>query len=92
MAKKDAGVNPFTVAEVQTIINGSIDAIISNKDYFYHSCVAVNYSHLTKEGEAMLIKTMNSLLPLLDDARHRELDERAKQITFDTLKEHQFDE
>jgi len=75
------------VAEVQTIINGSIDAIISNKDYFYHSGVAVNYSHLTKEGEAMLVKTMNSLLPLLDDAKSRELDERAKAITWNSLQE-----
>ena len=86
MSKK-SDLNPFTVAEVQTIINGSIDAIISNKDYFYHSSVGPNYSHLTKEGETMIIKTMNSLLPLLDDARQHELDERAKQITFDTLKE-----
>jgi len=86
MSKK-SDLNPFTVAEVQTIINGSIDAIISNKDYFYHSGVAVNYSHLTKEGEAMLVKTMNSLLPLLDDAKSRELDERAKAITWNSLQE-----
>jgi hypothetical protein len=86
MSKK-SDINPFTVAEVQTIINGSIDAIISNKDYFYHSGVAVNYSHLTKEGEAMLVKTMNSLLPLLDDAKSRELDERAKAITWNSLQE-----
>jgi len=84
---KNLNLNPFTVNEVQTIINGSIDAIISNKDYFYHSGVGPNYSHLTKEGEVMILKTLNSLLPLLDDAKHRELDERAKQITFDTLKE-----
>jgi hypothetical protein len=87
MSKKNPDLNPFTVAEVQTIINGSIDAIISNKDYFYHSGVAVNYSHLTKEGEVMLVKTMNSLLPLLDDAKSRELDERAKAITWNSLQE-----
>jgi hypothetical protein len=87
MSKKNLDLNPFTVAEVQTIMNGTVDAIVANKDYFYHSSVGPNYSHLTKEGEAMIVKTMNSLMSLLADAKDRELDERAKSITWDSLKE-----
>jgi len=35
----------------------------------------------------MLVKSMNTLLPLLAQARERELDERAKSITWNTLQE-----
>jgi hypothetical protein len=80
-------IDPLTVPECQTMIKGAIDAIIENKTYFYNSHVGPNYSHLTADGEVMLVKSMNTLLPLLAQAKERELDERAKAITWNSLQE-----
>jgi len=85
--KKPLEENPLTVPECQTMIKGAVEAIIDSKEYFYNSHVGPQYSHLTTEGETMLVKSMNTLLPLLAQARERELDERAKSITWNTLQE-----
>jgi hypothetical protein len=85
--RKSIEVNPFTPEEVHTLISGSLDAIIDNNEYFYTSSVGVQYSHLTMAGEQMLVKSLSALLPLLAQAHERELDERAKSITWNTLQE-----
>ena len=72
--------------EVHAMIQGTLDAIVKNRKYFYHSNVGPQYSKLYPDGEVMLIKSMNSLLPLLADANTRELDKRAKDIVLNTLK------
>ena len=87
MSKKPLEINPLTVPECQTMIKGSLDAIIDNKQYFYNSHVGPQYSHLTTEGEQILVKSMNALLPLLAQAKERDLDERAKSITWNSIKE-----
>ena len=73
--------------EVMTMIQGSVKAIIDNSDYFYNSGVGPQYSKLTPAGCDMVLKTMTALLPLLAQAKERTLNERAKQMTFDTLAE-----
>ena len=85
--KKPLEENPLTVPECQTMIKGAVDAIIDNREYFYNSHVGPQYSHLTTAGEVMLVKSMNALLPLLAQAKERELDERAKSITWNSIKE-----
>ena len=85
--KKPLEENPLTVVECHTMIRGSLEAIVDNKEYFYNSHVGPQYSHLTTEGETILVKSMNALLPLLAMAKERELDERAKSITWNTLQE-----
>ena len=77
----------LTEREVVVIIEGSLKALVNKHEYFYRSGVGPQYSKLTPEGIEMLIKSMSALLPLLADAQHRGLHERAKQITFDTLQE-----
>jgi hypothetical protein len=84
-AEKELGL--LSVAEVQSMIKGSLHSVVQDRNYFYHSSTGPNYSHLTEEGQEMLIKSMNVLLPLLADAEQRDIDRRAKQITFDMLKE-----
>ena len=85
--KKPLEENPLTVAECQTMIKGSLDAIIDNREYFYNSHVGPQYSHLTTQGEITLAKSMNALLPLLAQARERDLDDRAKSITWNSIKD-----
>ena len=77
----------LTTKEVMTMIEGSINAVVDNPDYFYNSNVGPQYSKLTPHGCDMVLKTMTALLPLLAQAKERELDERAKSITWNTLQE-----
>jgi hypothetical protein len=77
----------LTTKEVMTMIEGSVKAIVDNPDYFYNSGVAPQYSKLTPKGCDMVLKTMTALLPLLAQAKERDLDERAKSITWNSIKE-----
>ena len=62
MSKKSLEINPLTVTECHTMIRGSLEAIVDNKEYFYNSHVGPQYSHLTDAGEQILVKSMNALL------------------------------
>ena len=73
--------------EVMTMIEGSVKAVIDDPEYFYNSGVGPQYSKLTPSGCDMIIKSMTALLPLLAQAKERELNERAKSITWNTLQE-----
>jgi hypothetical protein len=80
----------LTTKEVMTMIEGSVKAIVDNSDYFYNSNVGPQYSKLTPRGCDMILKSMTALLPLLAQAKERELDERAKSITWNTLQEEDY--
>ena len=77
----------LTTKEVMTMIEGSVKAIVDDPDYFYSSGVGPQYSKLTPSGRDMILKTMTALLPLLAQAKERELDERAKSVTWNKLQE-----
>ncbi len=77
----------LTTKEVMTMIEGSVKAVVDNPEYFYNSGVGPQYSKLTPGGCDMILKSMTALLPLLAQAKERELDERAKSITWNTLQE-----
>jgi hypothetical protein len=77
----------LSTKEVMTMVEGSIKAIVDNPDYFYSSGVGPQYSKLTPKGCDMVLKTMTVLLPLLAQAKERDLDERAKSITWNSLQE-----
>jgi hypothetical protein len=77
----------LTTKEVMTMIEGSVKAIVDDPGYFYSSGVGPQYSKLTPSGCDMILKTMTALLPLLAQAQERELDDRAKSITWNSLQE-----
>ena len=77
----------LTTKEVMTMIEGSVKAVVDDSDYFYSSEVGPQYSKLTPKGCDMILKTMTTLLPLLAQAKERELDARAKSMTWNTLQE-----
>ena len=77
----------LTTKEVMTMIEGSVKAIVDDPGYFYSSSVGPQYSKLTPSGCDMILKTMTALLPLLAQAQERELDDRAKSITWNSLQE-----
>jgi hypothetical protein len=70
-----------------TMIEGSVKAIVDDPDYFYNSNVGPQYSKLTPTGCDMLLKSMTALLPLLAQAKERDLDDRARSITWKSLQE-----
>ena len=77
----------LTTNEVMTMIEGSVKAVVDNPEYFYNSGVGPQYSKLTPSGCDMILKSMTALLPLLAQAKERELNQRAKSITWNTLQE-----
>ena len=77
----------LSTKEVMTMIEGSVKAIVDDPDFFYSSGVGPQYSKLTPKGCDMVFKTMTALLPLLAQAKERDLDERAKSITWNSLQE-----
>ena len=77
----------LTTKEVMIMIEGSVKAVVDDPDYFYNSGVGPQYSKLTPSGCDMILKSMTALLPLLAQAKERELNERAKSITWNTLQE-----
>jgi len=77
----------LSTKEVMTMIEGSIKAIVDNPDYFYSSGVGPQYSKLTPKGCDMILKSMTALLPLLAQAKERDLDARAKSMTWKSLQE-----
>ena len=77
----------LTTKEVMTMIEGSVKVVVDDPEYFYNSGVGPQYSKLTPSGCDMILKSMTALLPLLAQAKERELDERAKSITWNTLQE-----
>jgi hypothetical protein len=77
----------LTTKEVMTMIEGSVKAVVDNPEYFYSSGVGPQYSKLTPSGCDMILKSMTALLPLLAQAKERELNERAKSITWNSLQE-----
>ena len=77
----------LTTKEVMTMIEGSVNAIVDDPEYFYNSGVGPQYSKLTPSGCDMILKSMTALLPLLAQAKERELNERAKSITWNSLQD-----
>ena len=77
----------LTTKEVMTMIEGSVKVVVDDPEYFYNSGVGPQYSKLTPSGCDMILKSMTALLPLLAQAKERELNERAKSITWNTLQE-----
>ena len=71
--------------EVMLMIEGALEVIVKNEDYFYQSGVDKKFSKLTPMGLEMVGKSMTALLPLLAVAHEQDLIEKAKKITFDTL-------
>ena len=61
----------LTTKEVMTMIEGSVNAVIDNPEYFYSSGVGPQYSKLTPSGCDMILKTMTALLPLLEQDKER---------------------
>lgn len=71
---------------IKDLIYGGIEEILNNRNYYYHSSVGRDYSHLTDEGKTAVTEFMDLMAWKIKEANEADLDRRAKQQVLDTIK------
>ena len=64
----------------------NIDELSKDKNIYYYSTVGKNYSHLTEEGERVVLDFVNNMLYEIVNQDEKELDKRAKELVVKGLK------
>ena len=67
------------------ILMGSLKELLSNRKYAYVSNTNYSYSHLEEPGKEMVINLVQSVLPLLAEARDLQIKEEAQRLMIDKL-------
>jgi hypothetical protein len=67
-------------------VYGALKEFTKNPRLWRASPVGREYSHLTAEGEEIIADMMQDILRTVDVLERKALDQRAKEIVFDTLK------
>jgi hypothetical protein len=67
-------------------VYGAMIEITKNPRLWRNSPVGREYCHLTEEGREVIVDLMQDLLRTVAELERKALDERAKEITFETLK------
>ena len=71
---------------IKDLIYGGIEEILNNRNYFYHSAVGRDYSHLTEDGKVAIVEYMEIMAWKIKQAEDADLEARAKQQVLDALK------
>ena len=71
---------------IKDLCYGGMLELLNNRNYYYHSGVGANYSHLTEDGKAAMIEFMNMIAYKMKEAEDADLNDRAKQQVLDQLK------
>ena len=72
---------------LRAVVYAGITELTAIKKYYYHSTVGPSYSHFTEEGERVILDYIKIMAPLIHEAEERSLDQRAKEIVMQTLKD-----
>lgn len=67
-------------------VYGALKEFTNNPRLWRSSPVGREYSHLTTEGQEVIAGMMTDILRTVDILERKALDQRAKEIVFDTLK------
>ena len=67
-------------------VYGFLKEFIKNPKLWRSSPVGREYCNLTEEGREVIVDAMQDLLRTVDALERKALDQRAKEIVFDTLK------
>lgn len=70
----------------KSVVYGAMLEITKNPRLWRHSDVGREYSYLTEEGREVIADLMEDILRTVDVLEKKVLDQRAKEIVFDTLK------
>ena len=68
-------------------VYAGIMEILRDNKYFYRSIVGDNYSHFTDDGARELVKFVNLMAPEMLRIEKQELDDRARELVTQALKE-----
>ena len=68
------------------VVYGALQGVIKNPKLWYSSNIGREYCHFTEDGREVIIDLVQDLLRTIDILERKALDERAKEITFETLK------
>jgi hypothetical protein len=60
--------------------------ILKDRQYYYHSTVGSDYSHLTEEGIEVLVEYLQVMAPTMLKKDKQELELLAKNLVWDGLK------
>lgn len=71
---------------IPDLLYGTILQMMQDKRYFYDG-FAPEYSHWTDEGKRALEEFFKDITPIIQKRHLKELDERAKEMVMETLKE-----
>ena len=72
---------------LRVVVYAGINELVACKKYYYHSTVGPSYSHFTEEGERVILDYIKVMAPLMREAEERSLDQRAKDLVMQTLKD-----
>jgi hypothetical protein len=64
---------------------GALKELLSNRKYVYISNTNYSYSRLEEPGKEMIINLVQSILPLLVEARDSYIKEEAQKLMIDKL-------
>jgi len=68
------------------VVYGALQGLIKNPNLWRSSPVGREYCHLTESGREVIVDLVQDLMRTIDVLERKALDERAKEITFETLK------
>lgn len=71
---------------IKDLIYGGVEEILNNRNYFYHSTIGRDYSHLTDDGKAAILEYMEIMAWKIKQAEDEDLESRAKKQVLDALK------
>ena len=71
---------------IKDLIYGGVEEILNNRNYYYHSSVGRDYSHLTDEGKVAIVEFMDLMAWKVREANEADLERRAKEQVMNALK------
>lgn len=71
---------------IKDLMYGSLNELMQNRRYYYHSRVGSEYCRWTDEGQLVLNQYMAEITKLIYDADQNDLDRRAKELVLKELK------
>ena len=71
---------------IKDLCYGGLMELINNRNYYYHSSIGADYSHLTDDGKVAIVEFMDLIAFKMKQAEDRELDLRAKRQVMESLK------
>ena len=71
---------------IKELMYGSINELMHNSRYYYHSSIGKNYCHWTDEGKIALQQFMLDITQYMWDAEDEDLNKRAMDMVLKELK------